>query len=78
MPPLSRIALVAPEVLTGHGRRHLGIQVVREKGGAKSATGDGMHPHLVHHAEEAQTRSKLGLICANGRRNKLSLIVIGI
>jgi len=69
---------VAPKVLTGHGRRRLRIRAAKETVGVKSAIGDGTHLHLEHHAEEAQMRLKLGSICVNGRRNKLSLIVIGI
>lgn len=78
MPRRFIMALVVPMVLTGHGRQHPGIQLAREMGGVKSAIGGGMHLHLAHHAEEAQMRSRLGLICANGRRNKLSSTVIGI
>lgn len=52
--------------------------MVKQRVGVKSATGDGTHPHLEQHAMEAQTRSKLGLICVNGRKSKRSLIVIGI
>jgi hypothetical protein len=77
MLPLPMVVLVASGVLRGHGRRHLGIQMVKERVGVKSAIGDGTHLHLEQHAMEAQTKSKLGLICANGRRSKRSLIVIG-
>jgi hypothetical protein len=72
------MGLVAREVLMGRGRRHLGIRAAREKVGVRFAIGDGMHLHLEHHAVGAQMRSRLGSICANGRRSKLSLIVIGI